>query len=297
MVFALFGAEVVMAGFGVTPPYVRNTSLTRNSVYEQQILLVRGDPRSELKATVEIDVPVAEDWITILEGDEFLLPRGEQKVPMTVRVEVPNNADFEEFTGAIRVKTGPSDDQVASGAVNISLGAQIDVALNVLDKEIKDFRVRKIAMPDLDEGHKVGWLYFPGKINFGIRFENTGNVDIAPSAVELKIYDNTGTILLEETENKGRVPKIEPYATEQVIAEIPTNLPAGSYLARYQIFNEDDVKQEGEVSLNILPYGTTQAAGFGFTGLSIPHKISIVLPILAIVFLIGFILVINRRQY
>jgi len=297
MVFALFGAEAVLAGFGVTPPYVRNTSLTRNSVYEQQILLVRGDPRVELKATVEIDVPVAEDWITIVEGNEFPLPRGEQKVPMTVRVEVPSDADFENFTGAIRVKTGPSDDQVAIGAVNISLGAQIDVDLNVIDKEIRDFRVRKISMPDLNEGHKVGWLFFPGKVNFGLRLENTGNVDIAPSSVELAIYDNSGTVLLEETASKGRMQKVEPYATEEIVAEIPTRLPAGSYLARYKIMNDEDVKQEGEVSLNVLPYGTVQTAGFGFSGLSVPHKVSIILPILAVILLIVFVLVVNRRRY
>jgi len=36
IVFVLFGGETVLAGFGVTPPFVRNTSLTRNSIYEQQ---------------------------------------------------------------------------------------------------------------------------------------------------------------------------------------------------------------------------------------------------------------------
>jgi hypothetical protein len=42
--FVSSGFYEASAGFGITPPYVRNTSLTRNSIYEQQILLVRGDP-------------------------------------------------------------------------------------------------------------------------------------------------------------------------------------------------------------------------------------------------------------
>ena len=60
-------SESVHAGFGITPPYVRNTSLTRNSIYEQQILMVRSDPNKPLKALVEIDAPEIEDWIEIVE--------------------------------------------------------------------------------------------------------------------------------------------------------------------------------------------------------------------------------------
>ncbi len=282
-------AEFAYAGFGVTPPYVRNTSLTRNSIYEQQILLVRGDPNVALKATVQIDAPEINDWIEIVEGDEFELPRGEQKIPMTVRVTVPDDADFKHYTGALRVKTGAMSDGLSVGAVNISLGAQIDIDLNVIDREIEDFRVRKINISDLDEGHKLGWLYFPGKIKFGMYLENTGNVDVSPSKVQFSIYDVTGNVLLEETTNIGRIDKIAPFETKDVIAEIPSRLPAGPYIARYQIFNGEDIKHEGEATLSIRPYGTLQTAGFGFLGLSLPHKLSVLLPILTLIALIIFI--------
>ena len=65
-------------------------------------------------------------------------------------------------------------------------------------------------------------------------------------------------------------------------AEIPTRLPADSYVARYRVFNDDEIKQEGDISLNILPAGTLQTAGFGFVGLSVAHKISILLPIFSL---------------
>lgn len=285
----LLSADQAFAGFGVTPPYVRNSSLTRNSIYEQQILLVRGDPNVPLKATVFIDAPEVADWLEIVEGDEFVLPRGEQKVPMTVRVKVPSDVDFKEYTGAIRVKTGPVDDAVAAGAVSISLGAQIDIKLNVIDREIKEFSVRRINLQDLNEGHKLGWLYFPGKINFGMLLENTGNVDVSPSKVEFNIYDVTGKVLLEETKNIGRIEKLKPYETKEVFAALPTRLPPGSYIANYKIYNDDVIVHEGESTLSILPYGTLQTAGFGFSGLSIPHKLSVILPILALLALIIFL--------
>lgn len=288
LLFVILGADLALAGFGVTPPYVRNTSLTRNSTYEQQILLVRGDPNIPLKATVVVDAPEISDWIEIVEGTEFELPRGEQKVPMTVRVKVPDDADFKNYSGYIRIKTGAVDDAVASGAVNISLGAQIDIDLNVIDREIKDFRIRKINISDLNEGHKFAWLFFPGKIRFGMLLENTGNIDVAPSNVQFRIFDATGNVLLEDVKHKGKIEKVAPYATEEIVAEIPTRLPSGTYIARYQIYNDDEIKQEGEVNLNVLPYGTLQVAGFGFMGLSLAHQVSVLLPILAFLALILF---------
>src|SRR3990167_9977410 len=57
LLFFVLSADIASAGFGITPPYVRNTSLTRNSTYEQQILLVRGNPDVPQKAQVTIDAP------------------------------------------------------------------------------------------------------------------------------------------------------------------------------------------------------------------------------------------------
>jgi hypothetical protein len=298
LIFAVFfsgiGVSQVEAGFGITPPYVRNTSLTRNSSYEQQILLVRSDNNVAQRAEIILDAPGIEDWIEIVEGSDIKLPSGEQKVPMTVRVTVPGDADFGEYEGSIRIRTLPDDDQVSAGAVSISLGALVDIDLTVIDREIKDFRVRRISAPDLNEGSKLAWLFFPGKIRFDMLLENTGNVDVSPSEVEFRIFDRAGTTLLEETRNIGRIDEIEPYGTETVTAEIPTRLPAGTYIARYRIYNGDEIKQEGDLSLNILPAGTLQAASFGFAGLSIAHKISVLLPIFA--FIIALIYFLNSRR-
>jgi len=291
-----FNVHALYAGFGVTPPYVSNVSLTRNSVYEQTIYLVRSDPTTDLKATVSIDVPGVNEWFVINEGNEFVLPRGEQKVPMTVKVTVPDDADFKQYSGNIRIKTGATDDKVQGGAVSISLGAQIDVDITVIDKKIKDFKVRKIGVSDLNEGHKVGWLYYPGKITFEMLIENIGNVPIAPSDVVFRIYDKSGNVLLEEAHKKGKIEQVEPFATESVIAELPTKLPSGSYLARFEIMNGDDVKLSGEVNLSVLPYGTLQTAGFGFLGLSVAHKLSIIVPILFFITIPLAILIRAKRR-
>jgi hypothetical protein len=287
---------VAEAGFGITPPYVKNTSLTRSSTYEQQILLVRSEVEIAQKAEISIDAPEIQDWIQIIEGDEIKMPKGVQKVPMTVRINVPEDAEFKEYKGAIRIRTLPDDDQIAPGTVNISLGALVDIELVVIDKEIKDFRVRRISAPDLNEGHKVAWLFFPGKIRFDMMIENTGNVEVAPSKVDFRIFDRSGKVLLEETSNIGKIGKIQPYATGDVVAELPTRLPRGSYMARYRVYNGDDIKQEGDISLNILPEGSLQLAGFGFVGLSLAHKISVLLPIFALMIAILYAFHMRRRK-
>jgi hypothetical protein len=200
-IFSLLAVEAgtVFAGFGITPPYLTNTSLTRNSTYEQQILLVRSDPNQAQIAEVTIDAPEIADWLEIVEGTKIQMPQGAQKVPMTVRVKVPSDAKFADYAGKIRIRTLPADGEVTPGAVSISLGALVDIKLSVINRVIKDFRVRKIEAPDLNEGKKIGWLYYPGKIRFNVTIENTGNVDIAPSKVDFRIFDRTGKVLLEET--------------------------------------------------------------------------------------------------
>lgn len=290
--------DISHASFGITPPYVRNTSLTRNSTYEQQILLVRGDPSTSLKAEIVVDAPEIASWLEIVEGTAIPLPNGQQKVPMTVRVRVPADAEFKDYTGVIRIRTLPDDSALAVGAVNISLGAQVQIDLSVIDREIKDFRVRRVSLSDLNEGKKFAWLYFPGKINFGMSLENTGNVDVSPSKVHFKIYDFAGNLLLEETSNIGRIQKVAPYATADVVAELPTRLPAGNYFVRFEIFNDAEVKHSGELNMSILPYGTLQQAGFGFMGLSLAHKLSVLIPIFAtiIILLYGLRAVILRRR-
>jgi len=295
LLFLLLANEA-HAGFGITPPYVRNASLIRNATYEQTILLVRSDPSIPLKADISIDVPGINDWFTIKEGNSFLLPEGLDKVPMTVVVTVPDNAPYKTYTGNIRIKTSAPDGQVAGGAVSISLGAQVDVEITVIDKQIKDFRIRKIGLSDLNEGHKLGWLYFPGKINFELLVENIGNVKIAPSRVVFRIYDPSGQILLEETEHTNKITKVNPFEQATVFAELPTRLPRGTYLARYSVYNGDEIKQEGELSMNIMPYGTLQTAGYGFMGLSLAHKLSVLVPVFVLLSAIIAILVRSTRK-
>jgi hypothetical protein len=290
--------HTVSAGFGITPPYVRNDRLTRGTVYEQRITLVRSDPIDELKAEISMNIPGVEAWFTVDRGNTFLLPAGETQVPIIISVRVPEDAEYMKHQGTIRIRTSSSGKQ-PGGGVSIALGAQIDVAIEVVDK-IYDFNVRRIRTADLEEGRKKWGLYFPAKIRFFMTIENTGNAVFGPTSVRFDIYDAQIERLLETTENTNDIEQLEPFAIKEIIAEIPTRLPAGRYVAKYTIFKNDEVAQQNQINLSVAAIGAVQGyTGYGFDGLSFTDKLKVfgvcAVPILVLVALVSFILIRRRR--
>lgn len=279
-----FATEYVYAGFGITPPYVRNDKLTQGSSFTQEIILVRGDPVEDLKAEVSINVPGIEGWFVVNKGNEFLLPSGEKQVPIEITVNVPNNAPYDRYQGNIRIRT--SSPEPASG-VSIALGAQIDVDIRVVD-EIRDFEVKRVQLAEVEEPRRRAWFEFPGKIQFRMTIQNTGNAAVAPSKIQLDIYDKRGTVVLESVENTNTIDSIAPFETREVVAELPTRLPPGVYLVKYSIFHfEDQVKRSGELTLSVLPAGTIAAyVGYGIDGLSLSDKLTIGAPLLILILML-----------
>jgi uncharacterized membrane protein len=295
LLLCFVGTNVAYAGFGITPPYVRNDRLTQGSVYTQEITLVRGDPVEDLKAEITFNIPGINEWFSVDKGMEFLLPAGEKQIPILFTVQVPDNASYERYQGSIRIRT-LSPDQ-ASG-VSIALGAQIDVDLRVVD-EIRDFEVKRVKISETEEPRKMWWLEYPGKITFSMGIENTGNAATAPSRVQLDIYDKRGNVVLETTYNSNDIEEILPFETKEVQAYLPTRLPPGAYLVKYSIFRfEDEVKRSGELTLSVLPQGTlTSYVGYGIEGLSMNDLLTLVVPIVVVVLvLLGVTFVMQMRR-
>lgn len=294
MLFFVCLTDVASAGFGITPPYVRNERLTPGAVFEQTITLVRSDPIDDLKATISLNIPGIESWFSIDKGNEFILPKGETQVPLVVTVRVPEDAEYAGHTGAIRIRTSAAGSEEAGGGVSIALGAQIDVAIEVVDK-IYDFMVRKIRVTDLEEGRRKWGLYFPAKITFLMTIENTGNADFGPTKVRFQIYDADMEELLETTENTNDIEQIPAFATKEVIAELPTRLPAGRYTAKYTIYKNEEVAQENQLTLSINPIGTVPGyEGYGLGGLSLEDKMKVAailgIPLLLLIGVLAFTL-------
>lgn len=237
---SLIGINIVQAGFGIAPPYVRNDMLARSSHYEQKILLIRGNPIEDLKTEVSVDVPGADNWISIDKGTEFILPQGEAKVPMVVSVDVPKDAKFGNYDGAIRIRI-VSLQPPEAGTVKIALGGQIDVRLDVTDIEIFDFLVRLVAIPDSPEARPVKVL---------LKVENTGNIKSTPTKVHLDVYDSFHRDLLWSGDDSSFT-KINPFKTKEIFAKFKTGLAMGQYWGDIKIFKGDEPVREEKVFFTI----------------------------------------------
>ena len=61
--------KLVYAGFGISPPYVKNNQLFPGSSYTQEIILLRSDAEEDLQADISVNAPEIKDWITIDKGN------------------------------------------------------------------------------------------------------------------------------------------------------------------------------------------------------------------------------------
>jgi hypothetical protein len=281
-IWLLLAAPIAHAGFGITPPYLKNDRLTRGSSFTQEIIIVRGDPVETLNASVSVNVPGANDWISIDRGREFELPAGKRQVPITLKAQVPDDAEYKTYDGTVRIRTTPQGTP-EGGQVRIALGAQVDVELEVTD-EIKDFKVERVQLEDLEAGYKRWSLYFPGKIRFNMEVNNTGNVAYGPSRVVMDIFDAGGDEKITTLENRNELATVPAFQTEEITAEFPTRLSPGRYTARYKIYKEDAITARGQLTLSVSPYGSIQGNhGYGIWGLSWTDKAKLVGVILLLI--------------
>lgn len=289
-------ANIAFAGFGITPPYVRNETLRPGSEFTQEIIIVRSDPLEDLNAELTMNLPGIESWFSTDKGTKFTLPKGESQVKLHVTVRVPDDAKLGAYNGNIRVRTFSS--QPGSTGVSLALGAQIDVNLKVVD-QIFDFTVRRVELFEAEEGHKKWWLSFPGKMKFAIYLENTGNIPAAPYKVQFQVYDVSGAQLLESSENTNALEPTLPFATKKVYAYLPTWLPPGSYLVKYDIKKTETASaQAGQLSLSILALGSLAGyEGYGFEGLKLSDQLSVIIPgAILLLGTISFVIMRKRKR-
>jgi hypothetical protein len=119
--------------------------------------------------------------------------------------------------------------------------------------------------------------------------------------VRFDIYDSNEEQLLETTENTNSIEKVAPFAIKEVIAELPTRLPAGRYAAKYTIYKNDDVAQQSDINVSVAAIGAVPGyTGYGFSGLSNADKAKVIAvvaaPIILVLLLITIFGIRRRRR-
>ena len=221
--------NIAQAGFGVSPPKVLNRHLLPGSHFEQTIYLIQSKPEKDLLATIEIDAPEIEDWITIDRGLEFTIPAGVQQFPIKVDVRVPFDAEFKHYSGEMWVKTMPADK--GQGMVTVALGAIITFDLTVSAEEMYGFVIRGVSIEDTEEGRPI---------KIGIGLQNVGNVKDRPSKIHLDIYDQYHNELLYSGDATD-LDYVKPFETETVTGKFKAKLALGSYWAEIKVYKDDNI--------------------------------------------------------
>ena len=233
----------VLAGFGISPPRVWNDHLVPGSSFEQKITLSRSDPKEPVEITVEIEAPEIKNWIKIAEGEKFIYPAGQQQFPMTVIVEVPQDAGYGTYYGKMNIKAAPVG---AEGQVRVAIGAQADIRLRVSGEEFSDFKIRGISVPDIEEG----W-----PLKFIVNLENLGNVKVRPSRVYLEIFDN----FHQEKLASGEILEmswVDPFKVGNSEGVMAVDLKSGQYWVDYEIYKNEDLVLKDKIRLNVHLPGT-----------------------------------------
>ena len=123
---------LAVGSFGITPPYVINHELEPGDEFTQRIFIVRRDASKELQADISWSVSGADSWISVDQGQTFILPAGEQRVPMDVRVVVPEAVAAWQYQGYLEVAVRASDREAQSGMIAVGLRARAQVDLTVV---------------------------------------------------------------------------------------------------------------------------------------------------------------------
>ena len=249
--------DVAQAGFGISPPFIRTKNpIFPGSQFTQKITLLRSSAEDVLEAKVTIRAPEIEEWISIDKGLIFELPEGKLQVPIIVTIDVPDDAEIGNYTGNFSVQISPKEN--TRGGVAIALGARVDIDLQISNEEFIDFLIRKVSIPEI-ETLKAPWKWpifswFFYRLKVAVRIENIGNVDVAPSKVQLDVYDLTEKNLLESHEDK-RINKVEPLQTNTVMATFPTKLPPGEYWGRTRVYKENDIIHKDKLIFTVFANG------------------------------------------
>jgi len=256
----LAGAEYALAGFGISPPYVKSNQLVPGSHFEQQIMLLRSSAEEDLKAEITVNAPEIKDWISIDKGNSFVMPKGQLQVPMIVNVDAPKDAELGSYKGYINIRIVPANPE--KGGVAIALGARVDVDLALTNVTFADFAVRIVSIPDFEKlGKPWNWKYWEPifnhlfyKVRVSMNIENKGNIETAPTKVHLDVYDIGEKQLLESGDDR-KVEKIKAFSVQEVQASFPTKLPVGQYWGKVKIYKDNEIVNTYKLAFTIAEPG------------------------------------------
>lgn len=256
-VFFLLSTTFSHAGFGVSPTNINSEYLKPGASFTQEFTLSRSDATSDMNVQIVPDLGGIDSWFTFDPGKTFVFKKGQTTQKFKVIVKVPDDAQYTNYKGVIRVNALPSEQAV--GGVSITQGVRLDAGLTVTEQDYRALSILSIKALDSQEGKPI---------RIEIVGQNDGNIDASPT-LKVTVMDMLMNVVEEhEVANFGFV---KPNETKTLIAEIESKLPTGEYFIVVQVLLDGKVLREERLVFNIvnIPGGDKEQEEETKTGFSI----------------------------
>lgn len=223
--------------FGVSPTDIDSQYLRPGASLEEEFTLSRTDALEEMNVSIEPSLSGIESWFTYEPGANFVFGKGESTKTFKVKVSVPSDAEYKNYTGVIRVSAVNSN--LSAGGVSIAQGVRLEVNLTVTKEEYRSLSILSIKALDSEVGKPI---------RIELVGQNHGNVDASP-VVKIKVMN----LLMEVLEEKelANFGFIQPNQTGTLIAEFETDLPSGEYYIEVQALLDGDILRSERLVFNI----------------------------------------------
>lgn len=234
------------AGFGITPADIVHENLRPGASFTTEFKVSRSGNLNEVSVVVEPDYGPISSWFTVKPGKIMTFPKGQRIMYFQITVNVPETAEYKDYSGAIYVTSLPDDADVKG--VMITQGLQVNAQLTLKEEEIRKLSITAITVDETIKGSPI-------KIN--VTAKNEGNVNTSPTA-KVKVMD-LQQILIEEHDISS-LGTIEANETKTLTGQFLSDLAVGEYFLEVdvQLDNQSLRKERLVLSIKeVKPVATT----------------------------------------
>lgn len=260
LLIVLISLDIAMA-IGVSPPRIIAENLNRGSHFEKEIYLSGIFPGQEIDIKIDGE---AGSWISIDKGTNFIFPEDTQSIPITISIDVPSNVQNGIYGAILTILAKqPKSKETEGVEASVLAAVTVDITAKVTGKQVKDYKVLAIAIPDAEEDTPL---------NIILTIENNGNIVASPGSLHIDILDKLkeGVIFSEEVSS---IPTVDQHTKGTSVVSIEHSLSKEQYWADIEVFEGNDVIYSDEIIFDIMEAGSLKRSGI-FRGIRVAQPIS-----------------------
>lgn len=247
-------SSALAAAFGVSPPWIENNNLRPGDNFVYVINLSASDLSEDMIVQPELQGdPEIMQWLTILNKDNLVMTKGQGIVPMSVAVNIPNNANIGKYEGSLRLSLAARNGNTDNVAV--LLGSNIAVKLGVINYDVTDYWIQAISTNPITAGQPIG-------LNMDIK--NLGNTEISNVMTKVSVIDmKTGVAITSGSTDTLNIPVYPQTAASAELSFLAPDLEAGNYWLDVESFKDGGSVYKNRLFLTVNPQAVNNTVSTG----------------------------------